>query len=754
MPIRLPDWFGKRSRVAAQLAEQQAQLDAVNRSQAVIEFGLDGTILSANDNFLKLMGYELGEVVGRHHGIFVAAAERASPGYAAFWASLNAGCHTSAECRRVTKDGRDVWLQASYNPILDAAGKPYKVVKRASDITAAKARSADHEGQITAISRSQAVIEFSLDGTILSANQNFLDVMGYGLHEVVGRPHRMFVDAETSARLEYQSFWTRLARGEFLSGEFKRIAKGGREVWLHASYNPILGLDGKPYKVVKYAADLTKAKLQNADHAGQIAAIGKSQAVIEFELTGKIISANDKFLQAMGYAASEVIGRHHSMFVIPEEARSPEYAAFWAALNRGEYVAQEFRRVGKDGREVWIQASYNPIFDLNAKPFKVVKFATDISEEVERRKVVTQLSLVADGTDNSVLITDAQRRIEYVNAGFERLTGYSAAEVMGRSPGEVLQGQHTDKATVKRIREKLNRGEAFHEEILNYTKSGAPYWISLAISPVRGAEGQIVRFVSIQTDITATKQRALEYTTKLDAIGQSSAIAEWGPDGGIVTSNETLNRWLAVTTGSEVALNRLLSAKNSGAVMQGRSVRCEVTWPRQDGTHLYFDAVFSAICDLNGKVARTLMCGADISDRQTAVNAMTSATKEVLQSGDRIGEIVSNIDAVAFQTNILALNAAIEASRAGEAGRGFTIIAAEIRALAQQSGTAARTIKELVTENRDRMATLAQSLTRFDTSDEGQEAKADAPHLSVVSTTEVQPSAAFPKPRLRSVAAS
>lgn len=240
--------------------------------------------------------------------------------------------------------------------------------------------------------------------------------------------------------MEYQSFWTRLALGEFLSGEFKRIAKGGREVWLHASYNLILCLDGKPYKIVKYAADLTKAKLQNADHAGQIAAIGKSQAVIEFALTGKIISANDKFLQAMGYAASEVIGRHHSMFVIPEEARSPEYAAFWAALNRSEYVAQEFRRVGKDGREVWIQASYNPIFDLNAKPFKVVKFATDISEEVERRKVVTQLSLVADGTDNSVLITDAQRRIEYVNAGFERLTGYPAAEVMGRSPGEVLQG--------------------------------------------------------------------------------------------------------------------------------------------------------------------------------------------------------------------------------------------------------------------------------------------------------------------------
>jgi len=243
----------------------------------------------------------------------------------------------------------------------------------------------DHAGQVAAISRSMAVIEFQLDGTIITANENFLSALGYTLEEVRGKHHSMFVEPAMKNSVEYQQFWDNLNRGQFQRAEYKRIGKGGREVWIQASYNPIMDAKGKPFKVVKYATDVTEQKLQNADFAGQIEAIGKSQAVIAFNMDGSIITANPNFLNALGYTLDEVKGKHHSLFVEQAYRSSPEYQQFWAALNRGEYQAAEFKRIGKGGKEVWIQASYNPIMDLNGKPFKVVKYATDVTQMVANR---------------------------------------------------------------------------------------------------------------------------------------------------------------------------------------------------------------------------------------------------------------------------------------------------------------------------------------------------------------------------------
>ena len=706
--------FKNRKHQAAYLRELESKVEAISRSLAVIEFTLDGEILWANENFLAVMGYTLDEVVGQRHSMFVDPADRYGEEYRAFWRGLNEGRFTVAEYKRVAKGGRAVWIQGSYNPILDVTGKPFKVIKYASDVTAAKLKSADDLGQIQAIGRSQAVIEFTLDGIILSANENFLATMGYRLDEIVGKHHAIFVDDETRGSAAYRSFWQDLGRGEYVSAEFKRVRKDGSEVWLQASYNPILDPTGKPLKVVKYASDITAAKSQAVDFAGQITAISKSQAVIEFTMAGIILSANENFLAVMGYDAPEVVGQHHSIFVDPDEARSPDYAAFWAKLGRGEYVAREFRRVGRHGQDVWIQASYNPIFGLDGKPIKVVKFATDITAEVARRATLSQLSLVADGTDNSVLITDADRRIEYVNPGFERLTGYSAAEVMGRRPGELLQGALTDPASVKRIRHHLDRGEPFQDEILNYTKSGTPYWISLAINPIRGADGRIERFISIQANINDTKQRAMEHRVRLEAIGQSNALAEWAITGRIASVNGALDRWGGLTAGSGTQLERFLSQEDCARLRKGGNIRREVAWPKPDGTVLHLDAVFSAMRNLAGEVMQFLMCGVDVSDRRLAVEETAVATQDVLQSGERIAEIVTNIDAIAFQTNILALNAAVEAARAGDAGKGFAVVAAEVRALAQQSATAARDIKALVGESKHRMAALSNSLARLD----------------------------------------
>jgi len=198
----------------------------------------------------------------------------------------------------------------------------------------------------------------------------------------MGQHHSMFIDPMYRQTSDYRLFWDKLGRGEYDAGQYKRIGKGGKEVWIQASYNPIMGPDGKPFKVVKYATDISEQVIRNADFSGQISAINKAQAVIEFSLDGKVLRANDNFLATLGYSGNELVGQHHSMFVDPAYRQSPDYRMFWDKLGRGEYDAGQYKRIGRGGKEVWIQASYNPIMGPDGKPFKVVKYATDITAQV------------------------------------------------------------------------------------------------------------------------------------------------------------------------------------------------------------------------------------------------------------------------------------------------------------------------------------------------------------------------------------
>ena len=254
------------------------------------------------------------------------------------------------------------------------------------------ASSRDLEARCAAISRSQAVIEFSLDGIILTANDNFLSTMGYRLEEIVGKHHSIFCDPAYAASDDYKNFWAELRRGAFQSAAYQRFAKGGREVWIQASYNPVMDKAGRPVKVIKFATDITAQVGVAADHKAQVAAISRAQAVIAFNLDGTVIEANQNFLATLGYRLDEIVGQHHSMFCDPALVASAEYKAFWQRLREGEFVSAEFRRLGKAGKEVWIQASYNPIFDAAGKPVKVVKFATDITERKRAEGIIALLT--------------------------------------------------------------------------------------------------------------------------------------------------------------------------------------------------------------------------------------------------------------------------------------------------------------------------------------------------------------------------
>ena len=241
---------------------------------------------------------------------------------------------------------------------------------------------AEADAKLAAIERSQGVIEFELDGTVIRANANFQSVLGYQHDEIVGKPHSLFVEPAERESAPYAEFWDKLRRGEFQAGQFKRVGKDGREVWIEASYNPILDRSGKLYKIIKFATDITRQKAQHADRQGQIDAICKAQAVIAFHLDGTIIEANENFLAVVGYSPAEIVGQHHGMFVEQSLRNNPAYVEFWAKLRKGEHQKGQFRRIGKGGREVWIEASYNPILDASGRPYKIVKFSTDITAQM------------------------------------------------------------------------------------------------------------------------------------------------------------------------------------------------------------------------------------------------------------------------------------------------------------------------------------------------------------------------------------
>lgn len=573
---------------------------AVKRSNLVLELSLDGEITWANDLFLDATGYSLDELIGRPHDILCAKSDEDKEKSRSLWSQLATGVHQSGEFIRIRKDGSSMWLSATYNPVLNRAGVPERVLKIATDISASKLEAAESEAKINALHRSQAIIEFDLEGNILEANDNFLALLGYGKAEIIGEHHSLFCTQEEAGSPEYREFWERLGKGKFESGVFKRLTSSGREVWLRATYNPVYDPNGKPVKVVKFATDVTSSRIRNADFEARSSAMDRSQAVVEFDLDGTIVDANQNFLETMGYAKDEIVGRHHSLFCPKELKGSPQYRDFWRKLASGTFDAGIYKRINKAGEDVWLQATYNPILDPDGRPIRIVKFAMDVTETRKRDAEFAGRSAAIDRSQ-AVIEFSLSGKILRTNQNFTNSFGYSPEELVGRHHQLLCHEAERGSEEYRQFWKRLSRGEFAAGRYERIAQDGSSVWIQATYNPILDAEGTPHKIVKIATDVT--KQVELEEEIKM----------------------------------------RLLA----GDEMQARLEQQAITL------------------------------------RETMLD---------------LEEIVATISSLADQTNLLALNAAIEASRAGDAGLGFAVVAQEVRNLATDTRKATDMAVSMIAE--------------------------------------------------------
>ena len=588
------------------------------------------------------------------------------------------------------------------------AAKPGKSTKAAIDALQLD----DFRGQIAAIAKAQAVIEFELDGTIRSANELFLRTVGYALDEIKGKHHSLFVEPGYRDSGDYRAFWAKLRRGEYDAGQYRRIGKGGREIWLQASYNPILGGNGRAFKVVEYAADITAQKARAADYKGQVAAIAKSQAVIEFELDGTIRTANEIFLCTVGYALDEIKGKHHSLFVEPAYRDSGEYRAFWAKLARGEYDAGQYRRIGRGGREIWLQASYNPIMDANGRAFKVVKYATDITEQKLLAVSSLRIKTALDNVSGNVMMADAENRIIYLNQSVQNMFRNIALELRRELPNfdpNKLMGSNVDvfhkhSADQQRLLAEL-RGT-----LKSRLKIGAVTLCTIA-NPVLDAQGR--RLGTVVEWIDRTQEVKVE-----EEVAAIVAAAQSGDLLKRIRTDDKQDFFEKLADGINGLLDNMLqvvkqikaaaAAVQSGAeeISKGNtnlSERTEKTAASLEQTASSMEQMTSTVkqtANNAGQANQLAMAARAQAEKGGAVvGSAVQAMSAINGASKKIADIIGVINEIAFQTNLLALNAAVEAARAGEQGRGFAVVATEVRNLAGRSATAAKEIKALIQDS-------------------------------------------------------
>jgi methyl-accepting chemotaxis protein len=631
------------------LAELEATVAAIGKAQAVIEFQMDGIIVTANENFLHALGYSLDEVKGHHHRMFVDPAEQNTPAYAEFWAKLNGGEYQAAEYKRIGKGGKEVYIQASYNPIFDLNGRPFKVVKFATDVTEAVLlrRKAEKLSQV-ADTVAMAIMTVDRDFVVTYVNEATTKMLSkYGedfrkmwphvdLNKIMGACIDIFHKDPSHQRRMLADPKNLPHRADISVGPLRFSLS------VSATYDARGHYSGN---ILEWAeiTDRYKQELINVDFSNQIASIKKSQPVIEFSMDGMVVAANDLFLKAMGYSLDEIKGKHHRMFVDPGDAHSPEYAEFWTALNRGESQVGEFKRVAKGGKDVWLQASYSSILDAQGKPQKVVKFATDITETVKARLALVELMQTISETAVAIA------------ASAEEMTAVSAQLTSNAS--DTAQQASSASTTSEQVSANVNVVAASSEEMM------------ASIREISKSATEAARVAKAAVGIAETTNQTIHQ------LGTSSA--EIGKVIKVITS-------IAQQT-NLLALNATIEAARAGEAGKG------------------FAVVANEVKELAKETARaTEEIGQKIeaiqTDTQAAVKAIGEVSQIITQVNDISNVIASAVEEQTATTTEIGRNVTEAAMGTNEIASSIAGVAASARLTtsgAADTQTSARSLSEM-----------------------------------------------------------
>lgn len=544
---------GKVTAAKVDPKECAARMEAVSKALAVIEFHLDGTVMTANENFLKILGYTLDEVKGQHHRMFCESAYATSSEHQGFWAKLVRGESEAGLYKRLGKGGKEFWVQAAYVPMFGPDGKPAKVIALASDQTAHQLELESTREELKVrqdiMNVTSIVSEADLKGDIVTVNDKFLQISKYPKNELIGHGHNTTRHPDMPKEV-FKQMWATIGRGQIFRGVVKNRAKDGTPYYVDACIAPFVDKKtGKPRKYLGVRYDITEQEIQRQNMQGIMDAIDRAYASIEFNLDGTIIKANDNFLKTLGYTLDEVKGQHHRLFCDPAYASTAEYAALWQKLNRGEFESGIFRRIGKGGKEVWIQASYNPVKDEMGRPFKVVKFATDITaqrqSQMDMEKLVAEAQVVLGRlatNDLTLEMTenyrgDLDKVKTSINAVVQNLTQTittvrEAVQAVSAGAEQITRGNEDLSQRTSEQASALEETSASMEEMTSTVKQNADNakqanQLAIAARDIADKGGSVtVRAVEAMGEINKSSKKIADIITVIDEIAfQTNLLA-------------------------------------------------------------------------------------------------------------------------------------------------------------------------------------------------------------------------------------
>jgi methyl-accepting chemotaxis protein len=663
----------EQRKLAEELEDLRVRAEIINLTSIVSEADLKGDILTINEKFIEVSKYSREELIGQPHNT-TRHPDMSKDVFKELWGTIGKGKTFRGKIKNLAKDGTPYYVDAVIAPVMGANGKPRKYIGVRYDITDAEIERQNAAGILCAVDNAFAYAEFSPQGQILQINAKMKEATGFHEKDVVGKHHRMLVHADFANSATYGTFWETLAAGEIASDIFRNVSCQGRDVWLQAVYAPVKDEMGRVAKIVMIGTDVTEAREKSTDHEGQLNALNSVEAIIEFDTTGIIQKANDNFLKTTGYTLAEIVGQHHSMFMAAEDAATDEYRVFWKNLAEGRGTSAQVRRLGKGGREVWLQASYNPIYDVNGEVCKVVKFAADItaSKAMEADIAARQKQDELEARRMNERVKEILEVAEKVsNRDYSQKLTISGEDAIGQL-GEGLSAFFAE----KQQKELADEDRAQRE---------------------RGVAQETSRKVSTILEVVNSVASG-DFTIEIpdlgdDAVGQVAKALS----AAVSSMKEALSEVSNVAGTVASAAQQMTQASveiSSGAQSQASSL---------EETASSLEEITSTVKQNsdNAQQARQLANGSkEVAERGgSVVSDAVIAMEDINKSSKKIADIITTIDEIAFQTNLLALNAAVEAARAGEQGRGFAVVAAEVRNLAQRSASAAKEIKTLIQDS-------------------------------------------------------